>query len=1166
MNVTTSNSTTRRTALVVVLFALGAQASVARAGPDSAAVSHARVSDGSHGALATILGTIRRGDAAVATRVELRRLASTGIGVEGAVELSSWMLQRLPALPDAATPPLAAVTTVASGRFSFDGLDAGVYEVRGGPTGGEVVCVAFVPDGHSQVLADVALPAGSLRLVGRAAQADGTAMPGTVWILRLRRTSTPLAIAELTMPHAVGADGNFSFDGVEPGLVSLQWFSSDRSVIVTRLVSVPSPSPIRIGFDGPLEEHRGLVMDDAGAPVAGATVRALTIDLESMANTSWSSATGPKGEYALRLPAKTTEIEASARGLAEAHEYVGGGSERLDQFEPGPRWTREGLRFELSRGGVIEGRVLADDGPKAAVEIAIARSPRGYGPDPFARVCRLSSGPDGRFRVEGLPPADYLVAAIGGGYGSRRQAEDRRDPNPSSDFGPVRVEDGKTSVFDVHVIATGFVTGHVVDAAKAPVAWAQVVAKPESRDEFRRGAAIRGAVTDERGAYRLDDVPADMSLRIEATRFGEATTISGPVAVAAGGTMAVDLAFTTPRALDVLVRDAGTHEPIGGARVYVDGGPRAGGVAPPPDATGPDGRVRFASVPQGPLRVSARAPLFRHAEAMAGAVGTKAGPLSITIEMPAANVVSARAVIPDGAPVAAVEWSVKVPRGEAALQAMTSMFMGARGASIEGDHATFGIEKPGTYSVEARLCWKGTIFQAAADVATSAPEATLTLAPLDLANEAGATLVHVLDPDGHIVPRAHLRLARRSARGEWSDATEIGDNRHLVGGVALLHAGTDFELPDPAHPATLELHVWRAQDDHLVPLPFGAAIAVAPVGGGVLEVRLPKERQVTVSATTADGRPVRGLRVGVRFPSEKRFQRESVWVGESVALGRTDAKGSLTLGGIGPGPWALEFLVPEEYARIADRTLCENESSVSLVLRPSTPVTIRVVAPDGKPVPHAVVRVANPPAKADGKRLKNENGSWPRERDAKLTIWYIKTDERGEVRLPGLEARERLTLIADPPENERFPSMRDFNGQPPSDGSAPQPLEPTLVVGWAPHDTTIALRDPEKTGVSGVAVGADGKPAAGVRIWRAETVNTYDWKPVAVADPDGRFFVPVHVDEEVVLVAADEARAKPSTEAEMARWGTAAVRGREGGDIRVTALAALQPRKEPGSK
>lgn len=158
---------------------------------------------------------------------------------------------------------------------------------------------------------------------------------------------------------------------------------------------------------------RGQVVDAAnGAPIARASVRVFAPELRERAP---NVVANDEGRFEIReLPAGKFSVSASKAA------YVGGSYGQTRANGPGKpielrdKEVVENIVIKLTRGGVIFGRVLSDNGDPA-VNVDVRAMRYQYGPNgrSLEQAGPLSRSTDdrGEFRLYGLNPGQYYVSA-----------------------------------------------------------------------------------------------------------------------------------------------------------------------------------------------------------------------------------------------------------------------------------------------------------------------------------------------------------------------------------------------------------------------------------------------------------------------------------------------------------------------------------------------------------------------------------------------------------------------------------------------------------------------------------------------------------------------------------------------------------------------------------
>jgi protocatechuate 3,4-dioxygenase beta subunit len=275
----------------------------------------------------------------------------------------------------------AVVRTDADGRFQFDQVESGDFEVvgRAGTLVGKSLAVSVAA---ARPVVDVILElSAGLTASGRVVDSAGRAVTGAEVTLAggtMRRSLTT----------ACDRGGAFSIGGITPGTYFLEaaadGFVPDGLDVELR---GRDATGLRISLDEGMGVS-GLVTDPQGAPAPGAEVFAVTSEPEGRSSAE-STRTDDRGEYRFRrlIPGSVLLRAQDAAGLlASAGPVALGAGER----------RRIDLR--LAAGATVSGTVRYHDGPAVALA-RVDLDPRGprVGPVQFG-----ITDEQGRFRITGV--------------------------------------------------------------------------------------------------------------------------------------------------------------------------------------------------------------------------------------------------------------------------------------------------------------------------------------------------------------------------------------------------------------------------------------------------------------------------------------------------------------------------------------------------------------------------------------------------------------------------------------------------------------------------------------------------------------------------------------------------------------------------------------------
>ena len=156
---------------------------------------------------------------------------------------------------------------------------------------------------------------------------------------------------------------------------------------------------------------RGRIIDaSTGAPLRKAVVRISGAEIREMRSTT----TDLEGRYEFRdLPAGRLNVSASKAGYVDSSYGQTRPQEPAKQVQIGEKQVVDKIDVALPRGSVITGRVLDEFGePIADVQVMPMRNqftPTGPRPMPMGR--QAATNDIGEFRLFGLAPGQYLIAA-----------------------------------------------------------------------------------------------------------------------------------------------------------------------------------------------------------------------------------------------------------------------------------------------------------------------------------------------------------------------------------------------------------------------------------------------------------------------------------------------------------------------------------------------------------------------------------------------------------------------------------------------------------------------------------------------------------------------------------------------------------------------------------
>ncbi|MEY2983219.1 MAG: hypothetical protein RL562_3446 [Planctomycetota bacterium] len=525
------------------------------------------------------------------------------------------------------------------------------------------------------------------------------------------------------------ADGTFTLTGVPPGDIRVRVRAPgfrDPEGQNLSLAAGETGAELTFALDeGAIA--RGLVVDAATrAPVVGASVSAsrarpeargvfrASIEPEDfdflglMQGSRRSAVTDSEGRFEL-VGLAAGDYRFTARHPDRAKSSTG---QDVTVADAAPT---EGILIEFSEGGAIEGVVTGAGSRPLADALIVAASVQA------GSFKSASSTQEGRYRIEGLAPGQYIV------FKSRM---DERSANIGIDLlanmrlKSVTVRPGRTARLDVHDAAEGTVRiyGTVRDAGQ-PVARAMVTALGTDREGVL-GIGVRADPTDAEGRFELVGMePGDYFIQV--TRFdGRPQQASLSIEVPDGvASHRVDLDLPQSSIAGRVVDSRGA--PV--ARVQITAGLEDGGADAAPGLLGlvmrnaiaqtrtdEDGMFRLDRVAAGRYRVVASGRGFGRAResgfgqaVVEGVEVDGAFPVDgLVLVLPRAGTITGVVVDGAGQPVGNAE-IVASPEGRAASLDPTAEVLDLLGLQAEpvrsGPDGRFTIVglTPGNYRVRA---------------------------------------------------------------------------------------------------------------------------------------------------------------------------------------------------------------------------------------------------------------------------------------------------------------------------------------------------------------------------------------------------------------------------------------------------------------------------------
>lgn len=424
-------------------------------------------------------------------------------------------------------------------------LEGQVLGADGGPVGGAMVTLSSNPPRTAETEDDgsfyfdkligrtYALTARSGDLAGGPVAHELTETSDPV-VIRMREggavevtvvaagSGEPIAGAEVQLRAAdlqtatSDSDGKARFRGVVSGWLVVAARAAGYGTATVPLM-MPSTAGAKLTAELRLEPGysiAGTVVDDSGAPIAGAQVTAESGELLSLVDPRYDGArTGDDGAFAL-----TGVAGGKLRVIARHPEYADASTETLEVSS-----DLDGLKLVMDRGGVVAGRVISKAGepvPWAQIVLRPAGTSNNWQAGGQPRGGR--SDKDGTFEIKGLPRAKLDLVAS--------------SDEASSELVEVDLSERDRIEVEVVLAVTGSIAGRVIDAEGEPVAEVQVVLMPDwtSGIDARRFALrnVQTRTTDGGGSFRFTGL-SDGQFVLRPTRDA-----SNPAVYRAGGTKA----------------------------------------------------------------------------------------------------------------------------------------------------------------------------------------------------------------------------------------------------------------------------------------------------------------------------------------------------------------------------------------------------------------------------------------------------------------------------------------------------------------------------------------------------------------------------------------------------------------------------------------------------
>ncbi len=667
----------------------------------------------------------------------------------------------------------------------------------------------------------------------------------------------------------------------------------------------------------------------------------------------------------------------------------------------------------------LEGRVSS---PAGAVEGArVALYAETLGPLPEEPEAATTSGADGGFQLEELPPGPALLVVSADGLSPRRIA--------------LLLQAGATTRRDVSLAPLRALRGTVVDEGGQPLAGIVLATQDAA------GATVQ-AVSDRSGAFAFDGLPAGPVGVAVVDGRGYGDPYGGGIRQVRPGQDALRIVLSAVGGLELTVVTA-EGRPVAGAEVAWEA-ERPPGWRPLRVTCDSAGQALLSPLPPGPCAVRCRAPGFAPEAASAEVPALGSAPLRIVLD--AGGEVRGTVRDTGGRPLAGalVGWLDPTlgEDGAAALESQLRPLL-ARGSDStalllartdeEGGYRLRGLPRGSVQLLalapehQARV--RGVTVEAG------------PIAPLDFALEpSGALTVTVLDAEGRSVPYPAWRLYAASGTERRGSAGAEGD--FAVGGLAagpyvlivVAPSRAALSLPVTVGPgaatpltvrfareATLRGRVLRARgpvagatveardgllSEHASTGPDGTFELALQPGSWELVVRhrefiLRSSVELPETGGEVELTVPRGL-----FSGELRDDFGEKLAGELVLFDREDrripvpvgADGSFAIDGLAEGPYRFRASAPGRATALGLLQLLGDETRRDFPLEPGMVLVGAVRDAAGQPL-DAALTVVDPEALGRGLPAR----------------WTGESAADGSFAVGGLPALRALTVFAERP-------------------------------------------------------------------------------------------------------------------------------------------------------
>ncbi len=658
---------------------------------------------------------------------------------------------------------------------------------------------------------------------------------------------------------------------------------------------------------------RGVVVDDRGAPIPGAAVRAIRArpragrmdflrvirEIDVPPPSVDAATTGPDGRFVLsRVPPGTYDFEIRARGFAQA-------------LERGLVITPEGaardLRFVLPRGFPLSGRVIRkSEGPIEGLPVIAFEQPESDMAVFDLNKRTTVTDDTGEFHLEGLSPgtASLVVRPTGEPFALILDIA-----IPAQDYVEVVIE------------GDAWLEGRIVDVEDKAVAGAQVYVL-----NFDGSPPMVGvAVTDGSGAYRISGLKSGpvQVFMVQAEGFGTYPADvmallmgrSSELVLQKGGNRK-DVRLEAGGIVRGSVLEQGTDGPVEGVKVSL-AAPSSmfGGVRT--TTTGPDGAFEIRSVPLGPAMlicakdgwfqpgVTPQTMITMAMSSMGGAKPDTGEGAVIRIETPGAEVertlhlsrgvtFAGRVVDAAGQPIPGARVLLQFASTGRGFMRELNNFFPLGEARLTDNEGAFSIPAPAPGQKVRILARAQGFLETASEDLTVAKDGSAPAA-VEIRMRSGASVEgRVLDAAGKPVETALVRLAKEEDGDDWGRQWRLRQARP-----------TQTDRDGRFRVENVETGRMSVQIEHARYRSASVTgVETAEGRAASVEVRLEAGLALRGNVVGPNGRPFGGARVEVTFHGEVPPGGDPYFRPRDDLV--TDGGGNFLVEGLYPGLYTLE--------------------------------------------------------------------------------------------------------------------------------------------------------------------------------------------------------------------------------------------------------------------